>query len=144
MTHYADSSFLVSCYLLDAHTAAAAALLSRLQVPLPFNPLHALEVRNAFQLGVFRRLFGAPDAAAALANLRRDLRDHRLRPAEVNWTAVLRRAQRLSEHHSAALGTRSLDILHVAAARSARARHFLTFDSRQAALATRAGLTVLP
>jgi hypothetical protein len=62
----------------------------------------------------------------------------------VNWSAVLRKAQRLSEHYSATLGTRSLDILHVTAARSARARHFLTFDARQAALARRAGLTVSP
>lgn len=46
MTHYADSSFLVSCYLLDANTKAAIAYLSGLSAPLPWTALHALEVRN--------------------------------------------------------------------------------------------------
>ena len=53
MSQYADSSFLVSCYLLDANTAPAKAWLSRTGVPLPFTALHGLEVRNAFKLGVF-------------------------------------------------------------------------------------------
>jgi hypothetical protein len=42
------------------------------------------------------------------------------------------------------LGVRSLDILHVAIAMSLGARTFLSFDDRQRALATRAGLTVVP
>jgi predicted nucleic acid-binding protein len=56
MKHYADSSFLVSCYIADHNTTSARTWLSRAAVPLPFTELHALEVRNAFQLGVFRGL----------------------------------------------------------------------------------------
>ena len=53
MTHYAGSSFLVSCYLLDANTPLAKAYLSGTSAPLPWTALYALEVRNAFELGVF-------------------------------------------------------------------------------------------
>ena len=40
------------------------------------------------------------------------------------------------------LGCRTLDIIHVAAALVLEAKEFVTFDTRQAALAKQAGLTV--
>ena len=51
------------------------------------------------------------------------------------------REDSLSALHSETLGTRSLDILHVAAALTLGLAH-LTFDTRQAALARIAGLKV--
>jgi hypothetical protein len=51
-------------------------------------------------------------------------------------------AQRLSARWSAKLGTRSLDILQVAAALVLEADSFLTFDDRQKKLAKAAGLVV--
>jgi hypothetical protein len=65
MNRYADSSFLVSCYVTDANTPQAKAWLLRTGGPLVFTALHSLEVRNAFELGVFRGLFAAANAAAA-------------------------------------------------------------------------------
>jgi predicted nucleic acid-binding protein len=130
MSHYADSSFLVSCYVTDANTPQAKGYLSRASVPLVFTALHALEVRNAFQLGVFRGLFSTADAAAAQANLEADLRSGRLVKKTVNWPVALRIAARFSELHSATTGTRSLDILHVAAAKALRAAEFVSFDTR--------------
>jgi hypothetical protein len=44
MSYCADSSFLVSCYLLDANTPRAKGYLSGLTAPLPFTPLQTLEV----------------------------------------------------------------------------------------------------
>jgi predicted nucleic acid-binding protein len=55
---------------------------------------------------------------------------------------VVREAERLSALHSEKLGTRSLDILHVAAALVLGAAEFHSFDGRQAALARAAGLRV--
>jgi hypothetical protein len=65
MDAYADSSFLVSCYILDANTAQAKAHLLRAAQPLVFTLLHRLEVKNALMLGVFRGLISASDANAA-------------------------------------------------------------------------------
>src|SRR5205085_83362 len=120
MNYYADSSFLVSCYVTDANTPQAKGYLVRTAAPLVFTALHALEVRNAFKLGVFRGLYAAGDANAARRNLESDLRSGRLVKTPAEWPVVLRIAARFSERHSATLGTRSLDILHVAAAKGLR------------------------
>jgi hypothetical protein len=144
MNYYADSSFLVSCYLLDANTARAKSYLSALNMPLVSTPLHGFEVRNAFELGVFRGLLTHTDTNAAWANLQNDLKNSRLIQMTVKWPPAFRRAARLSELHSATTGTRSLDILHVAAAKSLRSVEFISFDLRQRALAIAAGLKVTP
>ncbi len=144
MSYYADSSFLVSCYILDANTSQVQSYLSSTAAPLVFTTLHALEVRNAFKLGVFRGFFPTKDAAAAWANLEADLSSGRLVKTVVKWPLVFRLAARLSEHHSETLGTRSIDILHVATARSLRAVELVSFDTRQRALATALGLAVAP
>jgi hypothetical protein len=98
-----------------------------------------LEVRNAF-----RELVTIAEAGAALANLQKDLRSGRLIRTTTKWPAVFRLATRLSLQHSAGHGTRSLDILHVAAAKVMRAEHFVSFDARQRALASAIGITVSP
>lgn len=144
MSYYPDSSFLVSCYVPDANTANVQIYLSRKGVPLVFTALHALEVRNAFRLGVFRGLLTAADATAALANLETDLRAGRLVKTTVKWPVVFRVAARLSASHSSSLGNRSLDILHVAAAKALRSIELISFDSRQRTLASAIGLSIAP
>jgi predicted nucleic acid-binding protein len=144
MNHYADSSFLVSCYVPDTNTAMAKAWLSHSGTRLFFTALHALEVRNALKLGVFRGLFSAADAAATWADLEKDLHSGRLIRTAVNWPVAFRIAARLSEQHSAVTGTRSLDILHIAAAKTLRAAELLSFDTRQRKLAATIGLSTSP
>jgi predicted nucleic acid-binding protein len=144
MSHYADSSFLVSCYVSDANTPRAKAYLLGASLPLVFTALQSLEVGNAFQLGVFRGLFSASEATSARANLELDLQSGRLVKKTVKWPLAFRIASRLSERHSLLIGTRSLDVLHVAAAKSLRAKAFVSFDDRQRKLATAVGLTVAP
>lgn len=144
MSHYADSSFLVSCYVVDANTTRAKTYLSRSSVPLAFTALHRLEVRNAFKLGVFRGFFTAADAHAAWTNVEKDLLAGRLVTTTLKWPVAFRVAARLSERHSISLGTRSLDILHVAAAKAVRTAEFISFDARQRALAGAIGLKVAP
>src|SRR2546427_363320 len=117
MSHYADSSFLVSCYLTDANTPQAKTYLLTVNSPLIFSALQVLEVRNAFKLGVFRKLFSAADATAAWANLEQDVRGGRLVKEGLDWPLAFRVASLLSNRHSEVIGTRSLDVLHVAAAR---------------------------
>ena len=73
-----------------------------------------------------------------------DLRSARLERATIKWPAAFRRVARLSERYSATTGTRSLDILHVAAAKSLRAVEFISFEGRQRALASANGLIVTP
>ncbi len=141
---YADSSFLVSCCLSDANTARAKARLSTLTVPLPFTPLHELEVRNALQLCVFRGKFDSTVVAAAWANLQQDLQAGRLHRVGIDWPLAFRFAASLGRRNSATLGTRSFDVLHVAVAKVLKVSEFLTFDGRQSNLAARTGFAVSP
>ena len=57
---------------------------------------------------------------------------------------MFEKAALLSDRHGPMVGTRTLDILHVAAALVLDAKRFLTFDQRQHTLAKKAGLEVAP
>ena len=107
-----------------------------------FTSLHTLEVRNAFELGVFRGHFTATEARAAAKNLAEDLRGFRLVATGVNGAAAFRLAARLREPHSSTVGSRSFDMVHVAVAKLLRAKAFVLFDGRQRTLAAAVGLTV--
>jgi len=61
---------------------------------------------------------------------------------QLDWTAIFIHAIDLSKKHSAGIGSRSLDILHVASALSISADRFLTLDGRQTRLAALAGLKI--
>ena len=84
------------------------------------------------------------DAAAAWRNVESDLHSGRLAKITVKWPVVFRVASRLVEGHSMTIGTRSLDLLHIAAAKAGRAVEFLSFDARQRALAALVGLRLAP
>ncbi|MBI4028371.1 MAG: type II toxin-antitoxin system VapC family toxin [Verrucomicrobia bacterium] len=144
MTAYADSSFLVAIYLLNIHSAKAAEMAQRMGKPLPFTVLNRLELRNAIHLSVFRREIDAAKRLTAFKQIEEDIRTGRLTWVSITWTDVFREAERLADEHSATLGTRSLDILHVAAAWILGATEFLTFDRRQAGLAKSKGFMVRP
>ena len=60
--------------------------------------------------------------------MEKDLRTGRLVKAGVKWPSVFRLAARLSEQQSAIIGTRSIDILHVAAAKAMRGGVFISID----------------
>jgi hypothetical protein len=61
-------------------------------------------------------------AASAWTNLEADLRSGRLVKMAVKWPVAFRVAVHLSERHSVTIGTRSLDILHIASAKAIRAQ----------------------
>jgi predicted nucleic acid-binding protein len=62
---------------------------------------------------------------------------------QVAWAPVFEGALRMSAAYSRRLGTRSLDLLHVAAACLLNPKEFITSDQRQAELAKREGLKVV-
>lgn len=140
MKIYTDTGLLCSLYTPDAHTAAAISRVKDAGQVLPITWLHHLELRNALRLRVFRKEISAPQKEASLNLFLADLAEGILAPVEPGMDDVSREAERLSASYSEKLGTRSLDILHVAAALVLGAREFWTFDQRQAALAKAAGL----
>lgn len=143
MSVYADTSVLVSYYLSDANSERANALLSSLNDSLIFTRLHRLEFGNALELGIFRSNITRSQADQSWSDLLADIRAGRLRRTAVNWPSAFRTATRMSRKSSATIGSRSLDLLHVAAARVLEIPDFLSFDQRQSELARTTGLRLL-
>ena len=139
MSSYLDSSLLTSLYAPDAHSVAAREYLLQAAGPFLLTPFGEAELTNAIELRVFRREITAAQARAALARLAAHIADAVFHAAPVP-AAVYDVARQLSRRHTATLGTRTLDILHVAAALVLHADSFYTFDRAQAHLARAAGL----
>lgn len=107
--------------------------------PFPLTSFCQLEITNAVELRVFRHEITATDAKHVLANLAGDVASGFLRSTPTP-TAVYDQAVRLSRRHTAALGNRTLDILHVASALVLGLPAIYTFGRRQAQLSRAAGL----
>lgn len=142
MSAYADTGFLCSLYAPDAHTARAIARMRHQRLPLSFTWIHRLELRNALRLRVFRREITDAQASLSLNAHLADLSLGVLAAEDPDFPALLLEAERLSAAYAPELGTRSLDILHVAACLVLGNETFLTFDARQSRLARAAGLAV--
>ncbi|MBI3667308.1 MAG: type II toxin-antitoxin system VapC family toxin [Acidobacteria bacterium] len=140
MKAYADTSFLISLYTPDANSARAAAQMSRGSTVFLVTPFGEVEITNALELRVFRKEIRRVEAEAAYHAFQGDIRSEvlSLRPLP---SAVYEKARQLARKHTAALGVRTLDILHVAAALVLRAEVFYTCDASRRKLARVAGLT---
>jgi predicted nucleic acid-binding protein len=142
MKAYCDASFLVSLYAPDANSVRAANEAKHAS-GLILSSLCELEVTNALQLRVFRKELNSREAGEALQALQNDVISGVFTVEPIS-PAVFERAKQLSKKHSSVLGTRSLDILHVAAAIVCGADRLYTFDVTQKRLASNVGLLVLP
>lgn len=101
------------------------------------------EMVNAICRVAYQGILDATGLGDALADLSDDFAQGRLRQADLLWRAALQRAEELSREHTPKLGTRSLDVLHVACALELKLGRFLTFDNRQQRLAEAVGLKLI-
>jgi len=138
LTVYADTSFLVSLYVPDRHSAEAQ---RRLQArPLIwFTPLHRAEWTHAIYQHVFRRKMSAAEAKVVVQTMEDDLVKGLWVQTDLPEDAF-ESCVELARRHCARLGTRSLDSLHVASALGLKAERFWTFDERQRRLVDLEGL----
>ena len=144
MKAYADTSFLLALYRQQTSSPAANMVVRRLTEPLPVTPLVELEVRNGLNLAVFRGEIDAATQHAAWAHFQRDIRDGILVRVTPHSNGLFEKSGELSDAYGPALGTRTLDVLHVAAALLLGVAEFYSFDRRQCALAARCSLVVKP
>jgi predicted nucleic acid-binding protein len=119
---------------------AALALRRKFRPPCPLTPLHRLELQNAWRLKVFRKELSRDAAEFAADDLQADIDTGVWQLVSCDLAAVFHWAERLSQSHTAVVGSRSLDILHVAFARELGITNFVTGDDRQARLAAAVGL----
>ena len=143
MSVYADTSFLVSLYVLDANSEKAVSHIQKAKLPILQTPFGQLELTNAISLRLFRRELTAAQVKATRSLVQRDILDGvlQIKPIPVN---NFEKALQISRRRTPRLGTRTLDILHVASALELKAEMFYTFDRNQARLARAEGLLVTP
>ena len=142
-TTYVDPSALLKLYLNEPQSRVMAAWRGKTRGRLPVTHHGRVEVVNGLALAAHRGWVGEPVYAAALAAFDEDFQLGRYHPVDVLWRAALKRAGELSRRHSRVLGTRSLDVIHVACALELGLPGFLTFDVRQAKLACAVGLKAI-
>ena len=140
---YVDPSALLKLYLHEPQSRAMAAWRTKVSGPLAVTPHGRVELINGLSLAAHRGFLTAETHQAALAALDDDFEQGRYRSADLLWRAVLKRSAELSREHTPALGTRSLDVLHVASAVELGAKRFVTFDERQGRLAAAVGLKLV-
>ena len=143
MKTYVDTSVLVSLYVTDANSPKADAWRQANPAAIDFTGFHRIELRNALSLAVFQQRLTSAEAQVAWQDVEQDVAAGLFMPVPVPWRQLLREAESLAEHHTPTIGSRSLDVLHVAAALTSGATEFCTFDDRQRRLAQLAGLRVL-
>ena len=144
MDSYADTGFLISLYINEATTATASLAVQNVTESLPLISLGFLELRNALHLAVFRNQIRESVRRAAWQAIERDIRNGIFTSARVEPETLHEKAAELADKHGAITGTRTLDLIHVAAAILLGANQLLSFDHRQRNLAMREGLHVLP
>ncbi len=144
MKAYADTSFLVSLYTPDANSVEAFKLYVKGADLFVRTPFGEAEFINAIELRVFRKEITPAQADKSVADFERDVDDGALGAIRSVPASAYERALLLSHRYTRLLGTRGMDVIHVAIALEEGAEVFYTFDRLQRKLADRAGLTIRP
>ena len=134
MRIYVDTSFLVSLYSPDANSAAAAQVMQLSRGELLVTTFGELELINALHLRVFRKELSSNQAKSSLEVFEADLKNRLFQLITLSDQAF-ERAHQLSFKTTARLGTRTADLLHVAAALELKADYLYSFDLQQRKLA---------
>lgn len=143
--NYADSGFIVSLYRpSEGFSVEARRAIQQSPGPVFLSPLSLLEIRNALNLAIRRGEMGETEREAILADIRRQLEAGYFRMAEASQSEIYAKAGDLSDTHTPAIGTRSLDLMHLATAVLCKAQRLLSTDTRQREAAKAEGLEVKP
>jgi predicted nucleic acid-binding protein len=142
MDAYFDSAIIVKLYVSEATSPQAIRLVGAYAAPYCLTQWLALEVKNAIRLKAFRKEITAAEMNQSIAAFEQDIATGRWQRPVYTVAAVEQKADELSASHSALLGCRTLDIIHVAAAVVIGVKEFVTFDERQGSMAKQAGLMV--
>lgn len=144
MTAYIDTALFVKALVLEADSEATIRLLDEIGEPFAYSHLHELEIPNAIRLKRFRGEITKTQEISAIRIFLSDVDAGRFERISYDLAAVFMRAEHLSVKYSGEVGSRSLDLWHVAAALEAGCSTFVSYDARQRSVASHCGLKVLP
>ena len=143
MKLYIDSSVLVKLYYPEPESKQFAEWIIKQKQPILFTQFHELEMVNAFALKVFRKEISEESFNAFQEIIKKDKGAGILEVINPDWSEVLQEAIKISKRNSSVIGTRSLDIIHIASADILNCDTFLTNDNRQLSAALAIGLNAV-
>ena len=144
MSAYADTGFVVPLYKVEDTSARAATLMARQTQTVRMSQLGEIEFTNALHLAVFRKEITPRDAALKKRLFREDVANGIFTIVPIPAATLFAKTAELADRHSARLGTRNLDLMHVAAAILLESKTFFSFDERQRKAAKTEGLKIKP
>ena len=113
----------------------------RIKPSLVATDVAEIEFINALNWRIFRKEFRASEVQAVLLSFSTDVHDGLIRIVPIS-AATFGHARRIAGTQTRLLGSRALDVLHVASAVALRASSFCTFDKNQSRLASALGLRI--
>lgn len=143
MKSYFDSSIIAKSYVLEFNSELAIKWIDSVDSVI-YSHLHAIEVPNAICLKNFRGEISNQQKESSLQLLNEDLKQGRLQLPQYNLDDAFNLSEKIIKKYTPLLGTRSLDILHVAIAKELDCKYFYSLDSRQRKLAQRLEFQVFP
>ncbi len=139
---YVDTSVIVKLYIKEEYSRNTSNWLKENNEAIPLTSFHELELIHAIHLKQFRTEITLDESRLIMSRFEEHEKSGVYYRPQLDWSAIFIHAIDLAKKHSASIGSRSLDILHVASALSINADRFLTLDDRQTKLATLAGLKI--
>lgn len=137
---YVDTSAIVKLYIKEKDSKRLSDFITNNNKALPLTALHELELVNAINLKVYRKEITQDKADYVINKFYKHENEGIFFRPPIDWLIVFKYAMALSQSHSKKIGSRSLDILHVTSALFLKIDSFLTFDKKQAQIASLSGL----
>lgn len=138
---YLDTSALLKLYIREDGSELVQTLISSQPHPLPIWEIQEAELINAMRLKVFWKDITLDQADTQIALFQNRRKRGLYFFPDIDRISLMQRFHQLSIQ-TPNLGSRTMDILHVACALEIGATQFITFDQRQSTLAKLSGLTV--
>lgn len=139
---YVDTSAIMKLYVKETDSQPLSEWIIKNDEPLPLTSLIELEFINALKLKQFRNEISRDDFDGILLKLQEHEQKGVYYRPPMDWIAIFSHAFDLSKTYTGEIGSRSLDILHIASALILKIEKVLTFDERQTQLASAAGLII--
>jgi predicted nucleic acid-binding protein len=140
---YLDTSAIIKLYFKEEYSLETSNWVRKNGKAIPLTSFHELEFLNAVNLKQFRKEFIKEDADSVVSKFKKHEEQGIFFRPQLDWTDIFEISFNLSLNFTRTIGSRSLDILHIASALSIKAGKFLTFDDRQARLASLAGIKIV-
>jgi len=144
MTAYIDTALFVKAFVLEVDSAETITLLERIGEPFAYSHLHEIEIPNAIRLKRFRGEITKAQEISAIRIFKAEVDAGRFERIAYDLGAVFIRAEQLSARFSGEIGTRSLDLWHIAAALEGGCTAFASYDVRQRKAAAFSNLELIP